>query len=128
MISLDQVLLLEEKVENAVAKIEQLNAENAALRRKCAELTNALSAKTEQFSTFQTDQDKIEAGILKALEKLNTVENAIHTAASMTQAAQPTQQEEHAFTQDLNSSQTSQSKETTETQPQNLNQPTFDIF
>ena len=62
MISLDQVILLEEKVENAVAKIVQLNAENAALRRKCAELTNALSAKTEQFSSFQTDQGKIEEG------------------------------------------------------------------
>ncbi len=84
MISLDQVLLLEEKVESAVAKIAQLNAENAALRRKCAELTNALSAKTEQFSNFQTDQGKIEEGILKALERLNTVENAIHAAAAAT--------------------------------------------
>jgi hypothetical protein len=82
MISLDQVLLLEEKVESAVAKIAQLNAENAALRSKCAELTNALSAKTEQFSNFQSDQGKIEAGILKALERLDSVENAIHQAGS----------------------------------------------
>ena len=56
----------------AVAKIAQLNAENAALRRKCVELTNALSAKTEQFSSFKSDQNKIEEGILKALERLNT--------------------------------------------------------
>ncbi len=83
MISLDQVLVLEEKVENAVSKIEQLTAENAALRRKCAELTNALSAKTEQFSNFQSDQGKIEEGILKALERLNAVENAVHSAAQM---------------------------------------------
>ena len=87
MISLDQVILLEEKVENAVAKIVQLNAENAALRRKCAELTNALSAKTEQFSSFQTDQGKIEEGILKALERLNAVENAVHTATAAVQAS-----------------------------------------
>ncbi len=87
MISLDQVLLLEEKIESAVAKIQQLTAENAALRSKCAELTNALSAKTEQFSSFQTDQNKIEEGILKALERLNTVENAVHTAAQQTTKA-----------------------------------------
>ena len=87
MISLDQVLLLEEKVESAVAKIAQLNAENAALRSKCAELTNALSAKTEQFSSFQSDQSKIEEGILKALERLNTVENAVHAAAAKSAAA-----------------------------------------
>lgn len=130
MISLDQVLLLEEKVESAVSKIEQLNAENAALRRKCAELTNALSAKTEQFSTFQTDQDKIEAGILKALERLNTVENAIHTAAtaSTAQAAQPAKPEEHIFKQDSVSSQPSSQGETGENQTQSLNQQTFDIF
>lgn len=79
MVSLDQVLLLEKKVESAVAKIAQLTAENDALRSKCAELTNALSAKTEQFSSFQTDQNKIEAGILKALEQLETVENAVLT-------------------------------------------------
>ena len=98
MISLDQVLLLEEKVESAVAKIAQLNAENAALRSKCAELTNALSAKTEQFSNFQLDQGKIEAGILKALERLDSVENAIHQAGSPAvnpapQAASPAQQQ-----------------------------------
>ena len=92
MISLDQVILLEEKVENAVAKIVQLNAENAALRRKCAELTNALSAKTEQFSSFQTDQGKIEEGILKALERLNAVENAVHTVTAAVQASVQKQQ------------------------------------
>lgn len=88
MISFDQVLLLEQKVESAVAKIAQLNAENAALRTKCAELTNALSAKTEQFLAFQTDQNKIEEGILKALERLNAVENAVISASQTQQDAQ----------------------------------------
>ena len=77
MVTLDQVLLLERKVENAVQKIEQLKAENDALRSKCAELTNALSAKTEQFSSFESDQNKIEAGILNALSKLSEIENSI---------------------------------------------------
>lgn len=77
MITLDQVLLLEKKVENAVEKIEQLKAENDALRSKCAELTNALSAKTEQFSSFESDQSKIEEGILSALSRLSEVENAV---------------------------------------------------
>ena len=85
MISFDQVLLLEEKVESAVKKIEQLNAENAALRSKCAELSNALNAKSEQFSSFQSDQSKIEEGILKALSRLNAVENVVLQAASAAQ-------------------------------------------
>ena len=102
MISLDQVLLLQQKVESAVAKIAELNqtvaqkeAENAALRSKCVELTNALSAKTEQFSSFQTDQSKIEEGILKALERLNAVESTVLSvagaAAANATAAAPSQ-------------------------------------
>ena len=86
MISFDQVLLLEEKVEGAVKKIEQLNAENAALRAKVAELSNALNAKSEQFSSFQTDQSKIEEGILKALSRLNAVENVVLQAAGAAQS------------------------------------------
>ena len=97
MISLDQVLLLQQKVESAVTRIAELNqavahkdAEIAALRSKCVELTNALSAKTEQFSSFQTDQSKIEEGILKALERLNAVESTVLSVAA--QAAQPAAQ------------------------------------
>ena len=98
MISLDQVMLLEKKVESAVAKIQQLQAENDALRSKCSELTNALSSKSEQLSSFETDQSQIESGILKALDRLNQIENTVlkvtgGQAASNIQAnVQPTAQ------------------------------------
>ena len=81
MISLDQVLLLEEKVESAVEKIKQLEAENAALRNKCSELTNALSTKTEQLTSLETDQKKIESGIIKAIDRLNSIENSVLKSA-----------------------------------------------
>ncbi len=77
MISLDQVILLEQKVESAVAKIQQLQTENDALRSKCEQLTNALSAKSEQLNTFETDQNQIEDGIKKALDRLNAIENSV---------------------------------------------------
>lgn len=77
MISLDQVMRLEEKVESAVKKIQQLQEENAALRTKCDELTNALSLKTEQLSNFTSDQNQIEIGIKNALERLDSIENTV---------------------------------------------------
>lgn len=77
MITLDQVILLEQKVESAVAKIQQLQAENDALRAKCGELTNALSSKTELLSTIESDQSQIESGIKKALDRLLYIENAV---------------------------------------------------
>lgn len=88
MISLDQVLLLEQKIESAVAKIQQLQAENDALRRKCAELTNSLSTTSEQLSSYETDQNQIESGILKALDRLNSIENSVLKAAGQAASIQ----------------------------------------
>jgi len=88
MISLEQVLLLEQKVESAVEKIQQLEAENDALRNKCSELTNALSAKSEQLKAYESDQQKIESGIIKAIDRLNSIENSVLKAAGST-AAKP---------------------------------------
>lgn len=83
---LDQILLLEQKVESAVAKISQLQAENDALRTQCAELTNALSAKTELLTHFEHDQGMIENGILKALDRLASIENSVLQAAGASAA------------------------------------------
>ena len=77
MISLDQVLLLEKKVESAVNKITQLQAENDALRSKCAELTNALSSKSEQLSSFEQDQGLIESKIVNLINRFNNIENSV---------------------------------------------------
>lgn len=89
MNTLDQVLLLEQKVESAVEKIQQLQAENDALRSKCAELTNALSAKSEQLSSFETDSSRIETGIQKALDRLNSIENSILKTGSQVSTSTP---------------------------------------
>ncbi|MCQ2589633.1 MAG: cell division protein ZapB [Treponema sp.] len=77
MNTLEQFTLLEQKIESAVAKIQQLQAENDALRNKCKELTNALSSQSEQLSFYQADKGKIETGIQKALDRLNSIENTI---------------------------------------------------
>ena len=77
MISVDTILLLQQKVESAVQKIEQLKSENDALRAERSELTKALSEKSELLSRFNADEKKIEDGILGALSRLDSVENAI---------------------------------------------------
>ncbi len=107
MISLDQILLLEQRVESAVAKIAQLQAENDALRSKCSELTNALSSKSEQLSTFESDQNKIESGILKALDRLNSIENSVlkatgQVASFSSNNQNPAQQAQNNIAQQIN--------------------------
>ncbi|MBQ0003531.1 MAG: hypothetical protein KBT21_08330 [Treponema sp.] len=77
MAVIDQVLLLQEKVESAVQKIVELKSENDALRRKCSELTNALSEKTELLNSFTADEEKIELSIKNAISRLDTLENSV---------------------------------------------------
>ena len=92
MITLDQVLLLEQKVESAVVKIQQLQAENAALRNRCSELTNALSSKSEQLSSLESEQNQIESGLLKSLNRLSSIENIILNLADSNNSNIPTKQ------------------------------------
>ncbi|HBD68117.1 MAG TPA: hypothetical protein DC014_02470 [Treponema sp.] len=143
MISLDQVLLLQEKVETAVQRLAQLNAdnerltsENDALRSKCAELSKALEDKTELVSNLESDQNKIEAGILSALSRLDTVENSVLSAGSSTTSNAPSTNENTSTTSQENPSTESASSETQETtteqnadiQPASSIDGQFDIF
>lgn len=101
MISLDQIQLLEAKIESAVEKIQQLQVENDALRNKCSELSNALSAKSEQLSLCEKDQTMIENGILKALNRLNSIENSVLKGSSneMQSVIEPSVQTAETFVQ-----------------------------
>lgn len=91
MISVETILLLQQKVESAVQKIEQLKSENDALRAERSELTKALSEKSELLSRFSADEKKIEDGILGALNRLDAVENALlDSSGGATAAVQPT--------------------------------------
>lgn len=87
MISLDQILVLEQKVESAVKKISQLQAENDALRSKCAELTNALSSKSELLSSFEQDQGLIESKIASLISRFANIENTVMDAISQNTSA-----------------------------------------
>ena len=75
MISLDQVHLLEQKVENAVAKILQLQKENESLRERCAFLESKANNLNEKVSVFEADQDKIE-------EEFNSVTSGFVSSAT----------------------------------------------
>lgn len=90
MITLDQIRLLEQKVESAVAKIARLEAENSELKQRCQQLENEKSQIKSTLYNFEQDQEKIEQGIINALDRLNTVENSVLQAAGIIQQEQPT--------------------------------------
>lgn len=83
MISLEQIQLLEQKVESAVAKILQLTEERDTLFQRCAQLEDENKRLQSNILDFHQDQDRIEQGIIKALDKLNAVENSVLQAVAI---------------------------------------------
>ncbi len=129
--SIDQILLLQKKVNTAVEKIRQMNdlvsqlkSENDALRRKCAELTNSLEDKTELVSSMEAEQIQIEESIKRALDQLDEVENSVLAvgAQSSVEADQivdsPQVKEENSSVEAMNPAGTySMESSSTETKP-----------
>jgi len=91
MINLEQVKLLETKVDKAIDYVDHLVRENAVLHRQEAELRRQeteLQSKLEAYQKridelevlitgFKEDQDRIEEGILSALDRLGQFEKAM---------------------------------------------------
>ena len=93
MLSLDQVRLLENRVEKAVSKISSLTSENEHLRSQLATLQQRVHELEGFVSGFKDDQGKIEAGILNALEQLGALENAITSEPVQEQTVHSIEQE-----------------------------------
>lgn len=110
MISLDQVRLLEQKVENAVNKIIQLQKENAELKERCAFLESQAENLNKKVSDFECDQNEIEVGIANALERLNFVEDSVRSAVELDSSNTDTEDNsavfEESFSETVESSDT----------------------
>ncbi|HPM72962.1 MAG TPA: cell division protein ZapB [Spirochaetales bacterium] len=82
MISLEQVRALESRVEKAVALIAALRAENASMRSGLSAAESRVAELEGLVSEFQKDQSRIEQGIIEALRKLDSFEDAVHEAVA----------------------------------------------
>lgn len=76
MLSLEQVRALEERVERAIAAIDRLSGENAALRGELEASRSRVGELERTIEEFRRDQERIEAGIVSALRKLDVLEDA----------------------------------------------------
>ncbi|MGP1586742.1 MAG: hypothetical protein ACTTHG_00175 [Treponemataceae bacterium] len=77
MISLDQVQLLEKKVEAIFNKMNELQKQNTDLLNQNKELASKHAFLTQKLLSFEADQSKIEKGILNALNRLDSIENNV---------------------------------------------------
>jgi chromosome segregation ATPase len=77
MLNLDQVRLLENRVEKAVGKIQTLTAENTHLRSQLSGLQARVNELEGLVRAFKDDQGRIEEGILSALDRLSAFEDTV---------------------------------------------------
>jgi len=77
MISLEQVKLLDLKVTRAVDHIKKLTGDNALLRGKLDSYQKRIDDLEILIRNFKDDQNRIEDGILSALDRLNQFEDAL---------------------------------------------------
>ena len=73
MITLDQIRMLDSKVQQAVEVIEELRNENNTLRDKLSSYESKISELQVLIDSFKADQGEIEEGIQKALERLEVI-------------------------------------------------------
>lgn len=99
MLSLDQVRLLENRVEKAVVKIRMLESENDTLRGQVTAFQARIGELEGLVHAFKDDQGRIEEGILNALDRLSAFEDSVFTE---TAPAALDSDNSHSFIQDSN--------------------------
>jgi chromosome segregation ATPase len=77
MISLEQIRILEQKVNKAVGVVSRLQEENRVLRRTLESSQAKMLELESLVNTFKQDQKEIEKGIVGVLDKLDRLEDEI---------------------------------------------------
>ncbi len=122
MLSLEQIQLIQQKVEKVIAKINVLEQENAKLSLQNDELVKQNNELTSKIASFEADQTKIEQGLLHALERLNSVENSVLKVGSEQIQSQQVKNQDNTKAPEMNAA----SQVNTPAEPQN-NQPVNNI-
>ena len=84
MISLDQIKLLEQKVDIALKKILELQTVNATLKSKNDDLEIEVALLKEQLELNGHDEELIEKGLLSVIDRLNFVEDTVRQTQTQT--------------------------------------------
>ena len=82
MVSLEQVRVLNGKVQKALEVINGLRSENGMLRNKLGEYEKRMEELETLVNSFNQDQDDIETGILGILQQLDKLEEDFYGQAA----------------------------------------------
>ena len=92
MITIDQIKKLGAKVEAAVSLIRELREENSTLKKNLDLYQKRIDELEVLINTYKKDQGKIEEGIVRALDQLDTLEDALTGEQESSEEAAPEQE------------------------------------
>ena len=75
--TIEQLRMLQQKIEKLIARAQQLYEENTTLKRKLASYEKRVRELETLFSSVQSDQGEMERTILEALDSLDQLEDEI---------------------------------------------------
>jgi hypothetical protein len=77
MLNVEQVRLLEERVQRVISRTAELQRENGDLRERLEGYQERIRELEAHIETFVSNQAEIEKGVLNALHQLDEVEDAV---------------------------------------------------
>ena len=107
MISLEQVKLLEEKVESLISVVKSLYGERNALKETVAQREGRIEELEAVIRSFEVAQAKIEESVMSTLNQLDVFESSVanNTDSSSANPQETIQSEEFSFSDSSVSSQ-----------------------
>lgn len=131
MVSLEQVRILEARINKVVDLINILKEENRTLKKTLAKSQQKISDMESLISNFKNGQDQIEQGIISVIKKLDTLEDDIAEPSGETNPAAGTEQppqEEPSQEEPKRPPVSSQDEEPRPEEKQNKDEDQLDIF
>lgn len=83
MLTLDQVKLLEDKVESLITTLKSLYGERDALRDVLQKKDKEIAELSSRVATYEAEQTKIEERVVSALNQLDVFQNSVNSAKAI---------------------------------------------
>ncbi len=125
MLKIEQIKLLESKVNKAIEIIAKLREENKTLKAGLTSAQKKIDELEDLVNSFKSEQDEIEQGIIRALKSLDKLEDEILDRTNVSDESNIANSEEPKFQSEVISQ--SEKKETIETDKINSNIPSGTI-
>lgn len=114
MLTLEQVKLLESKVESLIEMVKSLCAERDELKVAIQKKDERIEYLNSKVSTYETEQEKIEERVVNALNQLDVFQSSVvHAKAILAQSANLPQTLNSNYDSQLSSSEPNETNQNT---------------